>query len=51
MFISSFILLICSNVFCILYIFELRAIKNELEEEICEIHKFITEKDNNINLN
>jgi hypothetical protein len=51
MFIPAFIFLLCSNVLCILYIFELRAVKNELEDEICEIHKFITDNENNINLN
>jgi len=46
MFISAFILLLCSNVISILYILELKSIKKELEDEITQIHKFITDKEN-----
>jgi uncharacterized protein YfkK (UPF0435 family) len=46
MFIPAFILLLLSNVISILYILELKSIKNELEEEITQIHKFITDKEN-----
>lgn len=48
---QALIILLCSNVISILYIMELRSIKNILEDEICEIHKFITDKEKNINLN
>ena len=49
--IHALILLLCSNVLAIVYIIELKAIKRELENEICEIHKFITDNEKNINLN
>ena len=42
---TAIILLISLNVFSILYIIELKTIKKELEEEINEIYKKITEKD------
>jgi hypothetical protein len=49
--IQALFILLCSNVISILYIMELKSIKKILEDEICAIHKFITDNEKNINLN